>query len=202
MHHHYFDRRPGCPRLETIRASPMAHPEHGGKRVKGHRLLHGDLRANESHSRILCIMHIWFSGALYRHLVVGHDPRLLVSLSSRRRDLAPPTQAMGSYSASSDSLNQRPISLVAESKASEAWMRFRLRCQHWPFSLKPMKASISARLARFIAPVKPVPGGQQSVRSLCKAHAQRASPEKIQPLTRRRRRIGLERIPGQTPAGW
>ena len=66
---------------------------------------------------------------------------------------------MGSYSASSDSLNQRPISLVAESKASEAWMRFRLGCQHCLFSLKLMKASISARLARFIAPVKPVPGG-------------------------------------------
>ena len=60
-------------------------------------------------------------------LVVGHYPSLLsLSVANDRKLIEGLTQAVGSYSLSSASANQSPISLVAASCESDAWIKFRL----------------------------------------------------------------------------
>lgn len=82
-------------------------------------------------------------------LVVRHDPRLkntksksaspILQLASDGKN--PLTQAIGSYSDNSSGANQSPISLVADSKASEAWIKLRpTETAYWPRT-EPASAS-------------------------------------------------------------
>lgn len=92
-------------------------------------------------------------GERSRRLVVGHDPRLqhnAISISPTpprlhhkrgKKKTTKLTQAMGSYSDNSSGANQSPISLVADSKASEAWIKFRpTETAYWPRT-EPASAS-------------------------------------------------------------